>query len=236
MSRPTRIAVVGMGRSGTTIVTELLGRAGVFLDKVNWASEHDEARKINDGYLERRFGAVPGRLPYGRLPDEEILVTEPEVRLAAEKFVEAMDARAGGSVWAFKDPRTTILHDLWLGHIDVVIACVRRPDHVVDSYMKQGWIEGWRPRRIALTYWCRFNQSVLAILGGAGEYHRYVLEVANDLLPQLDAVFPELGLTLRDQARTEFDPSRQAPPGGDDLHGAEGELFRRLVALRTLPA
>jgi hypothetical protein len=237
VSRPTRIAVLGMGRSGTTIVTDLLGASGVYLDEVNWAFEHEEARAINDPYLERHFGAVAGSLPYGRLPDEEIRVTEPEVRSAARGFVEEMDRRAGErSHWAFKDPRTTILHDMWLEHVDVVVACVRRPDHVVESYMKQGWITGWRPRRTALRYWTRFNESLLCVLEGNGSFGRYVLETSSDLIPQLDAVNAQLGLELSPEARDRFDPARQAAPGSAGLKGRERELYERLIALRTHPA
>jgi len=66
-----RIAIVGMGRSGTTYITEFLGKCGVFLDEVNWAHEHEMARLINDTILAQEFGARPG-LPYGRLPTTEI--------------------------------------------------------------------------------------------------------------------------------------------------------------------
>lgn len=232
MSRPARIAVVGMGRSGTTVVMELLQASGAFLDEVNWAFEHDEARAVNDAYLAERFGARPG-LPYGRLPDDEIEVPDSTWRERARSFVEAMDERSGGRPWAFKDPRTTVLHDLWLEHFDVVLGVFRRPDSVVESYMAQGWIKGLRPRRTALRYWERFNRSLLTILDAAGDRRTYLLETASDLVAQLDAVNAELGFRLDDGARDAFDASRQAPPASKGVGRAE-PLYRELVRRRTV--
>lgn len=222
-----------MGRSGTTVVTELLQGSGVFLDEVNWAFEHDDARAVNDSYLEYRFGARPG-LPYGRLPDDEITVEEQDWRDRARAFIAAMDERANGSgMWAFKDPRTTILHDLWLEHIDVVVGVFRRPDHVVDSYMAQGWIKGLRPRRTALRYWERFNHSLLRILDE--DRPSYLVETSSDLLEQLDEVNRALGIELAGEKRSTFDPSRQSPPAAEDV-GRGADLYRELVRRRTVPA
>ena len=88
-----RIAIVGMGRSGTTYVTEFLGKCGVFLDEVNWAHEHELARLVNDTILTQTFGAGPG-LPYGKLPDGEITLPDYWHRMA-RFFVKYMDTRAG---------------------------------------------------------------------------------------------------------------------------------------------
>ena len=110
-----RIAVVGMGRSGTSYLTEWLERCGVFVGHVNWAHEHPLARLINDTILEHDYGARPG-LPYGELPPAEITVPE-EWHANAGCFIRSMDSlarEAGARTWAFKDPRTTLLHTLWI--------------------------------------------------------------------------------------------------------------------------
>jgi hypothetical protein len=71
-----RIAVIGMGRSGTTFLTEFLSKCGVFLDNVNWVYEHELVRLINDSILAQQFGAVEDWLPYGKLPKQEIELSE----------------------------------------------------------------------------------------------------------------------------------------------------------------
>jgi hypothetical protein len=229
-----RIAVIGMGRSGTTIVTEMLGRSGVFLDEVNWAQEHETARLVDDTYLAQHFGACAG-LPYGRLPDDEIRVTDDAVRTQAAAFVDLMDERAAGRPWAFKDPRVTILHDVWLEHMDAVIGVFRRPDEVAQSYLKQKWIGGWRKRRAALDYWSRFNASLLHILDQPGPPSSFLVEVSPDLPHQLETVLAELGLTLSPDAVAGFDPSRQTQADPAQLPRRQREQFTQLVARRTVP-
>ena len=222
-----------MGRSGTTVVTELLGASGVFLDEVNWAHEHDEARLVNDTYLEENYGARRGR-PYGHLPADEIVVSDPTWHERAEHFIATMDSRANGhQVWAFKDPRTTILHDLWLRHMDVVVGVFRRPDEVVESYVRQGWIDGWRKRRTTLRYWERFNQSLIHILDRPGDYERHLVETSSDLVPQLEHVTARLGVELREQEAGIFDPARQSPPAATGVGKGEA-LYRELVARRSV--
>jgi hypothetical protein len=138
-------------------------------------------------------------------------------------------------MWGFKDPRTTILHDLWLKHMDVLVGVFRRPDHVVESYMRQGWVKGLRPRRTTLRYWERFNRSLLYLLDAPGDHERYLVEASQDLLPQLDAVNEKLGVRLEGDARETFDPSRQAPSAESGVGGGE-DMYRELVSRRTVPA
>ena len=86
-----RILIVGMGRSGTTFITEFLGKCGVFLDRVNWAQEHEGARKINDAILAKKCGARRG-LPYGTLPEGEIELEEKWHR-KAQCFISEVESR-----------------------------------------------------------------------------------------------------------------------------------------------
>jgi hypothetical protein len=226
-----------MGRSGTTHVMEMLDAAGIYLDEVNWAYEHEEARLVNDGYLEQHFGARSG-LPYGDLPEQEIVVADPGWRARAAAFVAAMDERAGDAqAWAFKDPRTTILADMWLEHFQVVIGVFRRPDVVTDSYLSQGWIKGWRKRRTVLEYWRRFNESLVRLLDGAGDrYDAHLLEMSNDFPAQITEVCRAIGAPLPDEALSKFDAKRQPPPGPHDVDARYRGLFAELERRRTVPA
>ena len=235
MTGSRAIAVVGMGRSGTSYVTEFLGACGVFLDEVNWAQEHELGRLVNDTFLEREYGARRGR-PYGTLPPDPIEPDESWSRLAGQ-FVAYMSLRAaeeGASAWAFKDPRTTVLHRMWLGRFDAVVAIYRRPQDVVASYMGQGWVRGLRRRRIALAYWKRFNRSLLAIRDACSGVRPFLLvDYDGDLDEQGRLLCAALGLELTDAARDLYDPDLKHYADRPATSDAEARaLYEQLCAAR----
>jgi hypothetical protein len=204
-----RIVIVGMGRSGTTFITEFLGKCGVFLDDVNWAYEHEFARLINDSILAQEFGAKPGK-PYGRLPSQEIKLSDRWHRLSQFylKYMESQAIYGHYHSWAFKDPRTTILHNIWLGHFDIVVGIFRSPQEVVASYIGQGWIKGFWKERCALYYWKRFNQSLLNIYQMyVNKKPIYILDYNKDMIGQLMMLCNKLGIELSEQAKSLFNPS-----------------------------
>lgn len=202
-----RIVVMGMGRSGTTFLTEFLGKCGAVLGQVNWAQEHEFARLINDTLLAKEYKARPG-LPYGKLPKNEIQPGDYWHDLAG-CFVRFMDAEAkraaSAEYWAFKDPRTTVLHNIWLGHFDVVIGMFRSPYEVEASYLGQGWVKGWNPRQTVKNYWKRFNQSLLHVQQACkGKKPVYILNYNADIAAQTRRLCDALGLPLPAQAQALF--------------------------------
>lgn len=230
-----RIVVVGMGRSGTTFLTNFLGKCGVYLDEVNWAFEHELARLVNDTLLAKEFGARAG-LPYGRLPEEEIVPSEYWREMAAF-FVKYMDARiltkGGGTSWAFKDPRTTILHDIWLDHFDVVVGVFRAPQEVMASYVGKGWIKGFRKERVALNYWKRFNRSMLEIHRRCeGKKQIFVLNYNQEMEPQTTLLCEKLNLPITTEARGLFARELNHYPDPVLLSDAEAvEIYKKLQAV-----
>ena len=201
-----RMALVGMGRSGTSFLAQFLSKSGVFFDQGPGKAgklEHPMAREINDGICTEIFGATKG-LPYGRLPATEIHIGEPWTGRVAG-FVEHMDRLAAENgapaYWAVKDPRTTILHSLWLDQFDVIVAIFRSPYQVVGSFLKQGWIHGLRKRWTALRYWTRFNRSLLAIQAeNRGGKPIYVLDFNADMPKQLANLCERLGIPRNEEA------------------------------------
>lgn len=233
MSGIRAIGVLGMGRSGTSWLAEFLGRCGVFLDDVNWAHEHELGRLIDDTALTREFGARAG-LPYGRLPETEIELDAYWDALV-RSFAAYMRLRAGeegAAAWAFKDPRATVLHRLWLPHFDAVVAIFRHPDAVAASYMGQGWVSGLRRRRRALGYWKRFNRSLLTVRDAcAGKKPFLLLDYDADLAPQGRALCAALGLEATEGALALYDPAQKHydashPPSDPDA----AALYDRLRA------
>lgn len=161
---PRRLAVMGFGRSGTTFVMEFLEHCGIYLDQPNWAKEHELLRFIDDTLFAQHFNVRPGR-PYGTLPSSPLKISEETGKLA-EFFIRYMDLRcleAKRSTWAAKDPRMTILHNLWEPHLDTVLITFKRPDEVAASYVRRGWITGDDAMEVALGYWARFNLAALEV-------------------------------------------------------------------------
>ena len=202
-----RIALLGMGRSGTSFLTEFLGICGVYLDDVNWAHEHELARLVNDSILASEFGARAG-LPYGKLPNEEIELSDYWHQMASF-FVKYMDSRAQlrgpFAYWAFKDPRTTILHRIWLDHFDVIVGMFRAPQEVTASYIGKEWITGFRKETIALNYWKRFNRSLLHVYRTWGSKKPvYILDYNRNLESQTVLLCDKLQVVMTDKARTLF--------------------------------
>ena len=99
--------------------------------------ENLQVREINEDCLSKYYRAVTrSKLPYGVLPDSEIKVVK-EFQEKAKQFVNQMNAAndnqwwdASTSHWVMKDPRTTLLHDMWVKHFDVIIGVFRHPEEV----------------------------------------------------------------------------------------------------------
>jgi hypothetical protein len=237
--RVRRIAVVGMGRSGTSFLAQFLAASGVFFEEGGKRSklEHPEARAINDAIFAERFGARDG-LPYGTLPAEEVTVGDPwPGRVRA--FAQAMDARAeaadAGS-WAVKDPRLTVLHSLWLPEFDAVVAIFRDPFQVVGSYLNKGWIHGPRKSGITLRYWTRFNRSLLAIAAETpADRPLYVLDFNVDMPKQLANLCERLELPRRAEALSLYRATRNEERGRRSPAARNAtRLYPELLALRNL--
>jgi hypothetical protein len=238
--RKRRIAIVGMGRSGTSFLAKFCAKSGIYMGKIKGGKfEHSVGRQINDAILTERFGAREGR-PYGSLPPEEIRV-DGSWRLTVEEFIRDMDAQAAAiptaRYWGYKDPRTTVLHSLWLDHFDVVVGIFRRPQDVIDSYLAQHWISGWFKRRTALKYWMRFNSSLLHIADTVGPRKPvYIIDYNADVPHQLRRLCEVLDVPVLDEAMAIFKPSRGYTTNGVKPEGGAEvtRMYERLRAARNL--
>ena len=129
------IIILGSGRSGTSFLSNLLHSNGVYAGScTSGTMESVRVREINEAYLAKHFqGQTRSKTPYGILPDEEIKV-EKEFQEYAKTYIEEMDATGGQwwdnsmNWWMMKDPRSTLLHDMWVKHFDVLIGVFRNPE------------------------------------------------------------------------------------------------------------
>jgi hypothetical protein len=158
------VVVLGSGRSGTSLTTQLLTELGI---RFNYDPNHLSSQNP-DGMFEDEFivsvqqrlfseGRLAVNLP---LPDGW---SDPPAVRALAKELEQYVARefAGTARWGFKDPRTSVFLPLWRKIFDrqhvapKYVICIREPGSVVKSlitnYQKsQGDAElVWLVRNIA---------------------------------------------------------------------------------------
>jgi hypothetical protein len=205
------ITILGTGRSGTSFLANCLANNGIFAgDCTGSTRENLAVRQLNDSYLEQYHqGKTRSKLPYGVLPDSEIKVN-PEYKERAIRVVDGMnhsvtEATGGSSwwnpspkYWFFKDPRTTLLHDMWVDQCDIMIGVFRNPVEVVNSYMKlldvyypgESKAEGFVNM---LDYWKRFNQSLIHAFNHYDK-PKWMLDFNGDVNAQMDRLFDELGI------------------------------------------
>jgi len=203
------IIILGSGRSGTSFLASCLRDNRILAGEcTGGTTENLQVRQLNDSYLEQYHQAkTRSKLPYGILPEEEIQVT-PEYKEQAIRFIDGMNHQTSGgsdwwneseSYWFFKDPRSTLLHDMWVDHCDIIVGVFRNPVEVVNSYMKlldvyypgeskeEGFIN-------MLKYWKRFNQSLIYTFGHYAKT-KWMLDFNGDVGAQTDRLFEELGVS-----------------------------------------
>jgi hypothetical protein len=116
VSQESPLIVIGMHRSGTSIVTRLLERGGLYVGG-SWLDENHESI-----FFSRANRAMCGEGPYlvhdfgwtAPKSDEFIMARRGFAERAAEKPKAFFAERAGEAVWGWKDPRNALTLPVWL--------------------------------------------------------------------------------------------------------------------------
>ena len=177
MSAPPLILIVGMHRSGTSLLGNLLHAAGVALpgpliagDKHN-PEGYFERADITDLQeqllidLDRWWPSAQGMLP---LP--EGWLHRPETQAAAQLLNLCLtnESQRQHGPWAIKDPRSSLLLPLWqqvcqeLAIPLRLVLAVRNPAEVVISLCRRDADAAGMTAERAEQLWCHHNQTVLA--------------------------------------------------------------------------
>jgi hypothetical protein len=154
------ILILGMHRSGTSFLTEVLQSAGLFLgselmdspraDNMDGHFEAWEAIRINDRILTLsggRWDCVPTEL---RIDAETI-----------ERMEEFLRELSSYPIAGWKDPRTTLTFPLWKPRLPQyqIVACFRHPLSVAKSLQ----VRDDMPLNRGLELWARYNERLLQI-------------------------------------------------------------------------
>jgi len=200
------ICVLGMPRSGTSLITRVLNIMGVALGpeqhmleptasnpKGYW--EQREINALNDAILSVFGGSFehPPDLPPGWQHDPAL---DPLRTRAAALVTEYF---ADAPLWGFKDPRNSITHQFWRELVPgmAAVLCVRAPEDVASSWQRHDrgvhdldWDE-------LLGVWLHYNSAALQGTSGAPRVvvsHERFLAEPREELRRLAAFLTAIGV------------------------------------------
>ncbi len=158
--------VLGMHKSGTTLISEILHHSGINMvdnadpslgyDKGNkW--ERESTKQVNQELLgtEGAFSLEEDHLPAGLAPQQQARMRE---------LIEACTRKYGD--WGFKDPRTCRVYDFWASVLPEhkIVVVYRSPEEAWEHYRR---ISGKQLLTALLQFlptWCGYNRAILEYL------------------------------------------------------------------------
>lgn len=171
------LVVLGMHRSGTSLVANAVRKLGVATgeelmgpNEFNQSGYGEDIRvvRMHDALLaalDRSWNTVKGTFPLPANWTEKLEFNATREQLAG--YLRLEFARAGGKVWAVKDPRMSMLLPLWfrlerdLEFEMVPVFCIRDPDAVAASIEKRDGM----PSGLGRLIWLQFNAAVVTRIG-----------------------------------------------------------------------
>ncbi len=160
--------VLGMHKSGTTLVTEMLHHSGIDMVEAPQSGSYEQG-----AYYERQSTYALNLALLGW--DDENLLLRPgsgdlKLSLVHQARMQAIisENNQQHADWGFKDPRTCLTYRLWeaaLGEHRLIV--VFRPlEAIWHRYQYRGlrfWKHGQRAWELVRA-WCAYNRSILQIL------------------------------------------------------------------------
>jgi hypothetical protein len=189
----TGIIIVGMHRSGTSLVSSMAQELGVYLgetdellpphpeDNPKGYFERRDVMEINDEII-RLMGGDPPYEAFLHQKGWHRLPMLDKLRDRASQIVQNLHDRAGeGGLWGIKDPRFSFTLDFWadialsLGDVKV-IWCWRHPAEVVQSLARRGLGPDEALYRVIGDHHDRIMRSVRAYPFHIVSYERVITE------------------------------------------------------------
>lgn len=162
------VCIAGMHRSGTSTVSQLLHRCGLYLgqesaihasgsDNPDGYWEHTGFRSINERML-KIFGGgwdLPPLLPLGWTADRRLQPLKSEAKRLLEDFARRRR-------WGWNDPRNSLTLPFWTGAVPEVkvVVCVRNPLEVALSLRRHAMSS----YAFSFNLWRLYNQRLLDAL------------------------------------------------------------------------
>jgi hypothetical protein len=139
------VVVLGSGRSGTSLLMQVLAALGLRVSEEMIEARRDNPRGFYEDAPIVRIQAdllrALGAWPFHPLPADWLAA--PATDAAARDLAAVLEKRleGGGGLWGFKDPRTATFLPLWrrlftqLGVVPRYVLALREPGAVIRSFM-----------------------------------------------------------------------------------------------------
>lgn len=193
------VLVLGMHKSGTSLVAELLHRSGVAMGDLDAAdADYDAGHKFEDAQVQAINKALLGFAESYRLPAAPPAA---DADLAQRMREVVAQRQAAGGDWGFKDPRTVLTYGAWRPFLPPhrLLLVFRRPAEVWRHYRRLGPRRPpWRRLRwlwAIMGAWVAYNRRLLAILADAAPGQALLLDYGALMDRESDA-FQRLGAFL----------------------------------------
>jgi len=157
------VVVLGMHKSGTTLISEMLHKSGVSMVSHNvgrgeYSSgrtyERQETKDINKSLLQAHNTHsldINLRIPY----------TTDENEKSIKRVIKNNSTQS--KPWGFKDPRNTLTYNIWSKHLPThkVIAVFRHPAEVWARYSSRSTATDPRIALPVFHHWVHYNKRIL---------------------------------------------------------------------------
>jgi hypothetical protein len=227
------ICIIGMHRSGTSMVAQLLHQARLFLGSADQLLRADSSNqdghfehlgflKIN-GALLRHFGGS-WEFPPDLEPGWETYASLAELRSSARALLETF---SGKLPWGWKEPRTTILLPFWRSVIPNLrfVICVRSPLEVAKSLAKRNKI----PIERGVFLWNRYMRAAIQDTESCPRIFAYYEDFFTDAVSEANRLISFCGL------QAPQDPSMLGGEIRSELRHHRSEITE-LLGAASIPA
>lgn len=159
------LVITGMHRSGTSVITAAFASAGLDVGSRLMPAARGNPRghfeDLDFVSLHERMLRANGFGPEGFTAADAIPVPP---ALAAEARDLVGQRRSGGSIWGWKDPRTTLFLDWWAEAVPDArfVFLFRSPAEAIDSLFRRGDETFAVNPAFALDVWTAYNRRLLA--------------------------------------------------------------------------
>jgi hypothetical protein len=239
--------ILGMHKSGTTLVSQILHQSGINMvdEAISENASYDQgdfyerqsARQVNEAILKPKSLSLFDIVPLKTL----------EMSAAERSQMQAMirDCAQKYSDWGFKDPRTCLTYPLWASELPEhkIIAIYRSPD---ELWQRQKSLSRFRVPYLAWQYvkrWCESNKRMLdALKTTQKEFLILDYRSLMDNPAEFERLQSFVGQPLKDCRNAKFDRHRSKPSTLLKLatwlvHWQTGShpqtIIRQIEALRT---
>jgi len=242
------VIVIGMGHSGTTLVSEMLHKASTPMYSGDHEPGYDDGIRYERPLCQQINTQILGLPKKPKILEQLWKLPQHSI---SEENRQKLHAEVGRGAWGFKDPRTTITYEKWTQAFPdcTTIYVYRRHEEVLRSFFRNrtSRISSLRRMRWGMVAWVHYNRALLRHMDSdAKAGRRHVLVKYEELMEHpglLGQIESAVGIELFDARNPKLRRNRVQNAGEIRLYrlAAIGfgsdipALYRELDARRLQP-